>query len=33
MIVFPGAALILTLFAVNSSGREINKIINPRLER
>ena len=33
MIVFPGTALILTLFAVNSSGREINKIINPRLER
>jgi peptide/nickel transport system permease protein len=33
LIVFPGAALILTLFAVNSSGREINKIVNPRLER
>jgi peptide/nickel transport system permease protein len=33
MITFPGAALLLTLFAVNSSGREINKIVNPRLEK
>ncbi len=32
MIVFPGTALVLTLFTVNSSGRRINKIINPRLE-
>ncbi|NNJ52844.1 MAG: ABC transporter permease [Ignavibacteriaceae bacterium] len=33
MIAFPGAALILTLFAANSSGRRINKIINPRLDK
>jgi peptide/nickel transport system permease protein len=32
MIVFPGTALVLTLFAVNSSGKRINKLINPRLE-
>ena len=32
MIVFPGTALILTLLAVNSSGKRIKKLINPRLE-
>ena len=32
MIVFPGAALILTLFTVNSYGRRVGKVINPRLE-
>ena len=32
MIVFPGAALILTLFTVNSYGRRVSKVINPRLE-
>jgi peptide/nickel transport system permease protein len=33
MIVFPGLALILTLFSVNSSGKKMNRIVNPRLER
>ena len=32
MIVFPGTALVSTLFAVNSSGKRISKLINPRLE-
>lgn len=32
MLAFPGTALVLTLFAVNSSGKQINKLINPRLE-
>lgn len=32
MILFPGAALFLTLFAANNLGREINSTLNPRLE-
>ena len=32
LIVFPGLGLILTLFSVNSSGRMLGKIINPRLK-
>lgn len=31
LIAFPGLGLILTLFSVNSSGRMLGKIINPRL--
>ena len=32
LIAFPGLGLILTLFSVNSSGRMLGKIINPRLK-
>ena len=32
LIAFPGAGLILTLFSVNSSGRMLGKILNPRLK-
>ena len=31
MILFPGAALFLTLYAANNLGREINILFNPRL--
>jgi peptide/nickel transport system permease protein len=30
MIIFPGLCLILTLLSVNSAGRRLNKILNPR---
>jgi peptide/nickel transport system permease protein len=33
MIAFPGIALVLTLFSVNSAGRKMNKLINPGLMR
>lgn len=32
LIAFPGSGLILTLFSVNSSGRILGKIFNPRLK-
>jgi len=32
LIAFPGLGLILTLFSVNSSGRMLGKIFNPRLK-
>jgi len=32
LIAFPGLGLILTLFAINSSGRIFGKLINPRLK-
>ncbi len=32
MILFPGAALFLTLFAANNLGRKFNSTLNPRLE-
>lgn len=32
LIAFPGLALILTLFSVNSSGRMLGKILNPRIK-
>jgi peptide/nickel transport system permease protein len=32
LIAFPGIGLILTLFSVNSSGRMLGKIFNPRLK-
>ena len=32
LIAFPGLALILTLFSVNSSGKMLGKIINPRIK-
>ena len=32
LIAFPGLGLILTLFSVNSSGRMLGKILNPRLK-
>jgi ABC-type dipeptide/oligopeptide/nickel transport system permease subunit len=32
LIAFPGLGLILTLFAFNSSGRMLGKIINPGIK-
>jgi peptide/nickel transport system permease protein len=33
MILFPGLALILTLFTANNLGRDLNRYYNPRISK